>query len=46
MPRYDDTDKDKVRETVDLVGLICARTELRRSGPGGFKGLCPFHEDR
>jgi DNA primase len=46
MPRYADTDKEKVREAVDIVDLISSRTELRRSGPGQFKGLCPFHDER
>src|SRR3954454_4565494 len=46
MPRYADTDKDKVREAVDLVDLISKRTELRRSSPGEYKGLCPFHDER
>ncbi|HET6507465.1 MAG TPA: DNA primase [Baekduia sp.] len=46
MPRYEDTDKDKVRDAVDLVDLISTRTELRRSGPGEYKGLCPFHDER
>jgi DNA primase len=46
MPRYADTDKEKVRDAVDLVDLIGTRTELRRSGPGEYKGLCPFHDER
>jgi DNA primase len=46
MPRYADTDKEKVREAVDLVDLISSRTELRRASPGDYKGLCPFHDER
>src|SRR4051812_25067559 len=46
MPRYADSDKEKVRDAVDLVDLISSRTDLRRSGPGQYKGLCPFHEER
>src|SRR3954468_608995 len=46
MPRYADSDKEKVREAVDIVDLVSKRTELRRSGPGEFKGLCPFHDER
>src|SRR5919107_422082 len=29
-----------------MVDLVSSRTELRRAGPGRFKGLCPFHEER
>lgn len=46
MPRYADSDKEKIREAVDIVDLVSKRTELRRSGPGQYKGLCPFHEER
>jgi DNA primase len=46
MPRYADSDKEKVRDAVDMVDLVQSRTELRRSGPGQYKGLCPFHDER
>src|SRR3954452_20963457 len=46
MPRYADSDKEKVREAIDIVDLVSSRTELRRSGPGQYKGLCPFHDER
>jgi DNA primase len=46
LPRYADSDKEKIREAVDIVDLVGKRTELRRSGPGQYKGLCPFHEER
>jgi DNA primase len=46
LPRYADSDKEKVREAVDMVDLVSKRTELRRSGPGQYKGLCPFHDER
>src|SRR5947209_4790329 len=29
-----------------MVDLVAARTELRRSGPGSYQGLCPFHDER
>jgi DNA primase len=29
-----------------MVDLVSTRTELRRSGPGQYKGLCPFHDER
>ncbi|HEX4107166.1 MAG TPA: DNA primase [Solirubrobacteraceae bacterium] len=43
---FTDDSKDRVRDAVDIVELISARTELRRSGPDGFMGRCPFHEER
>ncbi|HYF27985.1 MAG TPA: CHC2 zinc finger domain-containing protein, partial [Baekduia sp.] len=46
MPRYTDDSLARVRDAVDIVDLIGTRTELRRSGPGTFKGLCPFHDER
>src|SRR3954469_6507894 len=46
MPRYADSDKEKVREAVDMVDLVSTRTELRRASPGEYKGRCPFHEER
>jgi DNA primase len=46
MPRYADSDKEKIREAVDLIDLVSTRTELRRAGPGRYMGRCPFHEER
>jgi DNA primase len=47
MPRYADTEKEKVRDAVDMVALVEARgTELRRSGPGSYMGRCVFHDER
>ena len=46
MPRYADSDKEKVRDAVDMVALVSARTELRRAGPGRYMGRCVFHEER
>src|SRR3954452_6344076 len=46
MPRYADSDKEKVREAVDMVDLVSTRTELRRAGPGRYMGRCPFHDER
>lgn len=34
-----------IRERVDLVELVAARVELRKSG-SQFVGLCPFHTER
>jgi DNA primase len=36
---------DKVKDTVDMVELVGARTDLRRVGTR-FTGICPFHEER
>jgi DNA primase len=44
--RYTEGSKERVRDAVDMVDLVGARTELRRAGPGQWKGLCPFHEER
>jgi DNA primase len=48
VPRYTDDSKDRVREAIDFVELVAARTggELRRSGPHSYMGLCPFHDER
>jgi len=43
---YTQDSKDRVREAVDFVELVSARTELRRAGPARYEGLCPFHEER
>jgi DNA primase len=37
---------DRVRDAVDMVELVGARSELRRRGGGNFTGLCPFHDER
>jgi len=36
---------DRVREAVDMVQLVGAKTDLRRVG-SRWTGLCPFHEER
>jgi len=43
---YTNGSRDKVRDAVDFVELVGARTELRRAGPARYEGLCPFHEER
>jgi DNA primase len=43
---YTPESKDRVRDAVDFVELVSARTELRRAGPARYEGLCPFHEER
>lgn len=46
MPRYAADSRDRVRDAADIVELVSARTELKRSGRGSFMGLCPFHDER
>jgi DNA primase len=36
---------DRVRDAVDMVELVGAKTDLRRVG-SRFTGLCPFHDER
>src|SRR6478735_2501660 len=45
MALYTDESVERVRQTVDMVDLVQAKTELRRAG-GQFQGLCPFHDER
>jgi DNA primase len=35
----------RIREAVDIVDVIGSYVTLRRAG-SGFKGLCPFHEEK
>jgi DNA primase len=44
--RYTDDSRDRVRDAVDMVTLVSAKTELRRAGVDSYFGLCPFHEER
>jgi DNA primase len=44
--RYTAESKDRVRDAVDFLELVSARTELRRAGPARYEGLCPFHDER
>jgi DNA primase len=46
MGRYTTDSRERVRDAVDFVELVSARTELRRAGPRSYQGLCPFHEER
>jgi len=43
---YTQESRERVREAVDFVELVSARTELRRAGPSSYEGLCPFHDER
>jgi DNA primase len=44
--RYTADSKDRVRDAVDMVALVSARTELRRAGVDSYFGVCPFHDER
>jgi DNA primase len=46
MALYTSESRDRVRDAVDFVELVSARTELRRAGPARMEGLCPFHDER
>ena len=46
MPRYTADSKERVRDAIDFVELVDARTELRKSGQRRYTGLCPFHDER
>jgi DNA primase len=43
---YTSESKERVRDAVDFIELVGARTELRRAGPTRYEGLCPFHDER
>lgn len=38
--------KEEVRERIDVAELISGYLELKPSGMGSFKALCPFHGER
>src|SRR6185312_8159742 len=46
MALYTRESRDAVRDAVDFVEVVSARTELRRAGPARYEGLCPFHDER
>ena len=46
MARYTDESRERVRDAVDFVELVGARTELKPAGPRRMTGLCPFHDER
>ncbi len=43
--RISDASVEAVRDAVDMVDLVSAKTTLRRSG-ARFTGRCPFHQER
>lgn len=46
MPKYTPESVDRVKDAIDMVDLVGAKTELRRSGQARMEGLCPFHDER
>jgi DNA primase len=44
--RYTADSRDRVRDAVDMVALVGARTDLRRAGVNSYFGRCPFHDER
>jgi DNA primase len=46
MARIKEQDIDDLRERGDIVDIISAHTQLKRSGGHTFKGLCPFHSEK
>jgi DNA primase len=46
MARYTQDSRERVRDAVDFVELVGARTELRQAGVRRLQGLCPFHDER
>jgi DNA primase len=45
MARYTPESIERVRDAVDMLDLVGAKTELRRSGHQ-WMGTCPFHDER
>jgi DNA primase len=45
MARIKDASVEEVRQAADVVAVVGARTQLRKSG-ARFLGLCPFHQER
>jgi DNA primase len=46
MAKINTDDIDSLRERADVVDVISAYTQLKKSGGHTFKGLCPFHTEK
>ncbi len=46
MAKIKEEDIDLLRERADIVDIISAYTNLKKSGGHTFKGLCPFHDEK
>jgi DNA primase len=44
--RYSDESRERVRDAVDFVAVVSARTELKKAGANRYTGRCPFHDER
>lgn len=45
MALYTDDSIERVRQVADLVEIVSAKSELKRSGRQ-YMGICPFHDER
>src|SRR5438552_946954 len=45
MARIKDASVEEVKATADIVAVVSARTQLRKTG-ARYMGRCPFHEER
>src|SRR5436190_6698305 len=45
MSRIKETSLEEVKAAADIVAVVSARTQLRKTG-GRYMGRCPFHEER
>jgi DNA primase len=46
MAKIKEDDIDALRERADIVEVVSAHSQLKRSGAHTFKGLCPFHSEK
>ena len=46
MAKIKEEDIDLLRERADIVEVVSAYTNLKRSGGHTFKGLCPVHDEK
>jgi DNA primase len=44
--RIKEEDIETLRERADMVDVVSAYSQLKRSGGHTFKGLCPFHSEK
>jgi DNA primase len=46
LAKINEDDIDALREGTDIVEIVSAYTQLKKSGGQTFKGLCPFHSEK
>ena len=46
MSKIKEDDIDALRDRADIVEVVSAHSQLKRSGGTTFKGLCPFHSEK